>query len=62
MTLLFLWSDDIDIKTMEIFLTNSSKYLFFGVYFSIHQGNIVYNYKLHKKPIEKEIQIDIHFL
>ena len=32
-----------------------------GVYFPIHQFNIEFNYKIHKTPIEKEIQTDIHF-
>ena len=42
-------------------LIKSSKYLLFGVYFSLHQRNTVYKYKLRRKPIVKEIQIDLHF-
>ena len=40
---------------------NSGKYSLFGVYLSLRQRNTVYKYKLQKKPIIKEIQIDTHF-
>ena len=52
----------------HVHMTNScdllikfSKYLLLGVYFSLQQRNTVYKYKLQRKPIEKKIQIDLHF-
>ena len=33
----------------------------FGVYFSLHQRNDAHKYKLQRKPIVREIQIDMHF-
>ena len=41
--------------------SNSSKYLLFGVYFSLHQRNTVYKCKLQRKPIINKIQVDLHF-
>ena len=45
----------------DLLLIKSSEYLLFRVYFSLHQRNTVYKYKLQRKPIVKEIQIDLHF-
>ena len=33
----------------------------FGVYFSLHQRNTVYKYKIQRIPNIKEIQTDLHF-
>ena len=40
-------------RTSDLLLTNFSRYLLFGVYFSPHQRNILREYKLHGKPIPK---------
>ena len=40
---------------------HSLKYLLLVVCFSLHQKNIVYKYKVQRKPIVKEMQIDIYF-
>ena len=37
-------------------MINSSRYLAFGVYFSLHQRNIAYEYKLHGKSVMKQKQ------
>ena len=42
-------------------LINSSKYLFFGIHFSVYQRNNVYKYKLQRNAIVKEMLLDIHF-
>ena len=42
---------------LDLLLINSTKYLLFGVYFSLYQRNTVYEYKLQRKRILKEIQI-----
>ena len=42
-------------------LINSSRYLLFGVYFSLHQKNTVCKYQLQRKSILNEEQRDIHF-
>ena len=42
-------------------LINSSKYLFFGIYFSLYQRNTAYKYKLQRNAIVKEMLLDIHF-
>ena len=47
--------------TFDLLLINSNKYLLLEVYFSLHQRNTVYKYKLQRKLIIKEIQIDLHF-
>ena len=39
--------------TFDLLLMNSSRYLFFGVYFPPHHRNIVSENKLQKKPIMK---------
>ena len=39
------------------FFIKPSKCLLFGVYFSLHQGNAAYKYKVQRKPIIKEILI-----
>ena len=45
----------------DLLLIKPSKYLLFGVHFSLHQRNAVYQYKLQRKPIVKEMQLDLHF-
>ena len=45
----------------DLLLIKSSKYLLFGVYFSLHQRNNVCKYERQRKPIVKEIQIDLFF-
>ena len=45
----------------DLLLIKSSKYLLFRVYLLRHQRNTAYKYKLQRKPIVKEIQIDLHF-
>ena len=45
----------------DLLLINSSKYFWFGVYISLHLRNTVYKYKLQRKSIIKEVQIDLYF-
>ena len=47
--------------TFDLLLINFGKYLLFEVYFLPQQKKAVYKYKLQRKPIIKEIQIDEHF-
>ena len=47
-------------RTFDLLLINSSKYLLFGVYFSLHQKNTVCKYKLQRRPIIK-LKTDMHF-
>ena len=42
-------------------LINSSRCLLIGVYFSLHQRNIAYKYKLQRKYVMKYKQRDTHF-
>ena len=46
---------------LDLLLIKSSKYLLLGVCFSLNQRNTVYKYKLQRKSLIKEIQIDLHF-
>ena len=46
--------------TFYLLLINLCKYLI-GVYFSLHQRNTLYKYKLRRKVMVKKIQIDMHF-
>ena len=43
-------------NSYDLLLIKPSEYLFFSVYFSLHQRNMVYKYKLQRKPIVKEMQ------
>ena len=45
----------------DLLLIKPSKYLLFGVYFWLHQRNAVYQHKLQRKPIVKEMQLDLNF-
>ena len=46
---------------LDLLLIKSSKYLLLGVCFSLNQRNTVDKYKLQRKSLIKEIQIDLHF-
>ena len=47
--------------TFDLLLISFNWYLLFGLYFSLHQRNIVCKYKLQRKPIMKLKQEGIHF-
>ena len=47
------------LEFFNLLLINSSKYLFFRLYFTLYQKSTVYKYKVQRKPIVKDIHLSL---